>query len=153
MKRNDSLTGLSDFCKSKVMIQLPTWLTPNERTALQAFVAALREHYDGQVLSVRLFGSKARGDFDADSDLDVMVLVHDDNWRLAQAISFLAADVSWRTMCPFAQSRELDAVGFSEPRRLCHRAECAERRHFPDALKSRGSRIGRDLTCHRFVVT
>ena len=94
MKRNDSLTGLSDFCKSKVMIQLPMWLTPNERTALQAFVAALRERYDGQVLSVRLFGSKARGDFDADSDLDVMVLVHDDNWRLAQAISFLAADVS-----------------------------------------------------------
>jgi predicted nucleotidyltransferase len=76
------------------MIQLPMWLTPNERTALQAFVAALRERYDGQVLSVRLFGSKARGDFDADSDLDVMVLVHDDNWRLAQAISFLAADVS-----------------------------------------------------------
>ena len=94
MKRNDSLTGLSYFCKSKVMIQLPMWLTPNERTALQAFVAALRERYDGQVLSVRLFGSKARGDFDADSDLDVMVLVHDDNWRLAQAISFLAADVS-----------------------------------------------------------
>ena len=94
MKRNDLLTGSSDFCKSKVMIQWPMWLTPNERTALQAFVAALRERYDGQVLSVRLFGSKARGDFDTDSDLDVMVLVHDDNWRLAQAISFLAADVS-----------------------------------------------------------
>jgi predicted nucleotidyltransferase len=61
---------------------------------LEAFVAALRERYDGQVLSIQLFGSKARGDFAADSALDVMVLVSDDNWRLAQAISFLAADIS-----------------------------------------------------------
>jgi len=76
------------------MLQLPAWLTPNERAALQAFVAALRERYDGQILSVRLFGSKARGDFEPDSDLDVMVLVSDDDWRLAQSISFLAADIS-----------------------------------------------------------
>ena len=52
------------------MIQLPAWLSLSERAALQAFVAALHERFDGQVLSVRLFGSKARGDFDADSDVD-----------------------------------------------------------------------------------
>lgn len=76
------------------MIQLPAWLTLNERAALRAFAVALHRRFDGQVLSVRLFGSKARGDFDADSDLDVMVLVTEDDWRLAQAISFLAADLS-----------------------------------------------------------
>ena len=76
------------------MIQLPAWLSLNERLALQAFAAALYERFDGQVVSVHLFGSKARGDFDADSDLDVMVLVTEDDWRLARSISFLAAEVS-----------------------------------------------------------
>ena len=76
------------------MESLPIWLTENERTALNAFVAALSERYSDDILSVRLFGSKARGDFQADSDLDVLVLATHDDWRFRQAISFLAADLS-----------------------------------------------------------
>jgi predicted nucleotidyltransferase len=76
------------------MESLPIWLTENERTALNAFVAALAERYGDDILSVRLFGSKARGDFQADSDLDVLVLATHDDWRFRQAISFLAADIS-----------------------------------------------------------
>jgi predicted nucleotidyltransferase len=76
------------------MEPLPTWLTENERAALGAFVAALSERYSNDILSVRLFGSKARGDFQADSDLDILVLATHDDWRFRQAISFLAADLS-----------------------------------------------------------
>jgi predicted nucleotidyltransferase len=57
-------------------------------------VVALSERYSTEILSVRLFGSKARGDFEADSDLDVLVLATRDDWRFRQAISFLAADLS-----------------------------------------------------------
>ena len=50
-------------------------LTPNERAALEELVNRLRRHYREDLLHVVLFGSKARGDFDQESDLDVLVVV------------------------------------------------------------------------------
>ena len=50
--------------------------------------------YGDELLSVQLFGSKARGDYRTDSDLDVLVLATHDEWQFRQAISFLAADIS-----------------------------------------------------------
>lgn len=47
-------------------------LKPNERAAIQAAAAVLREHLP--VTQVILFGSKARGDDDAESDIDLLVL-------------------------------------------------------------------------------
>lgn len=76
------------------MEPLPTWLTENEQAALNAFVTALYKRYGEEILSVQLFGSKARGDFGTGSDLDVFILATHDNWKFRQAISFLAADVS-----------------------------------------------------------
>lgn len=42
----------------------------------------LRQAYGDQIVTVKLFGSKARGDYEADSDLDVLVVVKSDDWRL-----------------------------------------------------------------------
>jgi len=50
-------------------------LTANERAALVAFVDRLRERYGDDLLHVILFGSKARGDFDDESDLDMLVVM------------------------------------------------------------------------------
>ena len=50
-------------------------LTPNERAALAALVDRLRQRYGDDLLRVVLFGSKARGDFDDESDLDVLIVV------------------------------------------------------------------------------
>ncbi len=50
-------------------------LTENERAALEDFVARLRQCYGDDVLRVVLFGSKARGDFDEESDLDVLIVI------------------------------------------------------------------------------
>ena len=49
-------------------------LSDNEWAALDAFVSRLREHYSDQLVRVVLFGSKARGDSDAESDLDVLIV-------------------------------------------------------------------------------
>lgn len=50
-------------------------LPSHERAALKAFVDHLYERYGDDLLRVVLFGSKARGDFDAESDLDILVVV------------------------------------------------------------------------------
>ena len=57
-------------------------LTANERAALAALVDRLRQRYGDDLLRVVLFGSKARGDFDDESDLDVLIVVRmpDDNY-------------------------------------------------------------------------
>jgi predicted nucleotidyltransferase len=55
--------------------QLEAHLTPAERAGLAAFVERLRLRYGDDLLRVRLFGSKARGDFHDESDLDLLVVV------------------------------------------------------------------------------
>lgn len=50
-------------------------LPSHERAALKAFVDRLHERYSDDLLRVVLFGSKARGDFDAESDFDILVVV------------------------------------------------------------------------------
>jgi predicted nucleotidyltransferase len=49
-------------------------LTKSERAALETFVARLRQRYGDDLLRVVLFGSKARGDSDEESDLTLWTL-------------------------------------------------------------------------------
>ena len=65
-------------------------LTRNEWAALDTFVARLREQYGGRVVRVVLFGSKARGDYDAESDLDVLVVLNGGDWRVRDAVALVA---------------------------------------------------------------
>ena len=68
------------------------YLTPNERAALAEFVQRLRTKFGDQVLLVRLFGSKARGDFDEESDIDVLVVVTNGDWRFGDEVAVEACD-------------------------------------------------------------
>jgi len=71
-------------------------LTPNERAALAALVERLRERYGDDLLRVALFGSKARGDFDEESDLDVLIVARmpDANyWQHRREIVNLTTDL------------------------------------------------------------
>jgi predicted nucleotidyltransferase len=54
-------------------------LKPNERAAIEAAAAVLREKLP--VAQIILFGSKARGDDDPESDIDLLLLTsHRFNW-------------------------------------------------------------------------
>ncbi len=58
-------------------------LASHERDALDAIVTSLHLHYHDDLLGVVLFGSKARGDFDEESDLDLLIVVRmqgDEYW-------------------------------------------------------------------------
>ncbi len=49
-------------------------LSENKRKALEEFVRELKEKYGGRVKRIILFGSVARGDFQEESDIDVLVI-------------------------------------------------------------------------------
>ena len=67
-------------------------LTPQEQQALQAFVAHLQQSIPNQVKAVALFGSKARGDSEPDSDL--LVILNREDRELRRSILKRAARIS-----------------------------------------------------------
>ncbi|MBL7063020.1 MAG: nucleotidyltransferase domain-containing protein [Anaerolineae bacterium] len=69
-------------------------LPERERRAIEAFLKRVRRAYPQRVKQMRLFGSKARGDSNADSDIDILLVVDEEDWRFRHAISNVAADVS-----------------------------------------------------------
>jgi len=69
-------------------------LTHNDKAAVTEYLERINRHFPGRILSAALFGSKARGDADAESDIDLLVLVdvEDDGfrselWRIASRVS------------------------------------------------------------------
>jgi predicted nucleotidyltransferase len=69
---------------NKLDDRLPDHLAANERTALKALVERLYQRYGDALLRIVLFGSKARGDFDEESDLDLLIVVRMSNGRYRQ---------------------------------------------------------------------
>jgi predicted nucleotidyltransferase len=68
-------------------------LDPTERKALVEFIHRLRERLDGSLRSVYLFGSRARGEGTPGSDLDLLIVVDSEDWRVHKQIRYLAADI------------------------------------------------------------
>lgn len=66
------------------------------RVALERFVADLREAYGSRLDRVVLYGSRARGDADEDSDVDALVVLDDcvDFWAEHRRIGDLAIQAS-----------------------------------------------------------
>lgn len=68
-------------------------LTVQERQLAAAFVDKLQQRFKGQLVSVILFGSRARGDAEADSDMDVLVVVTEASPEICREIRYLAVEV------------------------------------------------------------
>lgn len=70
------------------------YLEPNELTAVQECALKVREISDVSLNGIWLFGSKARGDFHEDSDIDLLMVVHDLDSRKRSHIYQTAARCS-----------------------------------------------------------
>ncbi|MFO7870669.1 MAG: nucleotidyltransferase domain-containing protein [Kiritimatiellia bacterium] len=72
-------------------------LSEHERQALSRFKSMLREALSDEEPEARLFGSKARGDDGADSDLDVLVTVSGDDWHICDKVYDITTDLLLET--------------------------------------------------------
>lgn len=72
-------------------------LSTKEESALKHFKAGLRQALSTQLIELKLFGSKARGDDRPDSDIDVLVIVTEDDWRICDVVYGVATDILLQT--------------------------------------------------------
>jgi len=85
-------------------------LKSNEVEAVESYVEALRRELDGKVLLLLLFGSKARGDSDPDSDIDFLMVTEPDPHEVRDEVIRLESEVMTE------HSVELNTLFFSRER-------------------------------------
>jgi predicted nucleotidyltransferase len=73
---------------------LPLHLQKNEQSAVWLLADHLQDFLGDDLCHLWLFGSKARGDFTVDSDVDVLIVLHNLDSERRGAIRRMAARVS-----------------------------------------------------------
>jgi len=68
-------------------------LSIEEKSALLHFKAGLKQALGAQLIELKLFGSKARGDDQPNSDMDVLVIVATDDWHIRDEVYDVATDI------------------------------------------------------------
>jgi len=76
-------------------------LNKAEKKVITSFVKKLREKLGEEIVSIRLFGSKIRGDFTKDSDIDIFILVKKRK-EVRDKVSDIAADYFFETNIPLS---------------------------------------------------
>ena len=69
-------------------------LMPNEQEAVEAYLNQIQEQCSNRIEAVILFGSKARGDADAESDIDLLVKVDVETREFRSRLWQIAFDIS-----------------------------------------------------------
>lgn len=77
-------------------------LTLQTEAAARRFRELLAERFGSRLCEVRVFGSRARGDFHEESDLDLFVMVDDDETALLRRTVAVATEVMREQELPFA---------------------------------------------------
>jgi predicted nucleotidyltransferase len=76
------------------MMQSVSRLTSSEQAAINEYLDRIRSLFPGRILSATLFGSKARGDSDPESDVDLLLVVDAESWQFRSQLWRIASDVS-----------------------------------------------------------
>ena len=82
---------------------LDLYAPPDDATvnqAIQDYARAVREAYGDRVKGIYLFGSRARGDHEPESDADVAVVLDDADWDF-WAEQFRLSDLSYDALMAF----------------------------------------------------
>lgn len=57
-----------------------------EQPIIEEFKRSVEQQFPGELVRLVLFGSKARGDATIESDVDLLVVIRSENWRLGDEI-------------------------------------------------------------------
>lgn len=94
-------------------------LSDTENGALALFISKVRSRFSGKIVSLRLFGSRARGEGNEDSDIDILVLLKKSDLKTKNSIWDIANDIfldTWINISPLVMS-ELDFRNLSDHER------------------------------------
>lgn len=70
-------------------------LKPIERKAINAFSRRLKKALGRQLVSMKLFGSKARGDSKWNSDVHIFILIRKQTVTALSKVAKVASDIWW----------------------------------------------------------
>jgi uncharacterized protein len=99
-------------------------MTSEERKVLEDYLAVVRNRYGTVLVDILVFGSRARGDASADSDVDLAVVLADGSWDFyseRMALTRLAFDSllqcgltieAWPVSCTQWSSDKIDTLPF-----------------------------------------
>lgn len=65
---------------------METQLTPKESKAVKLFSQKIKELLQDNLVEIKIFGSKVRGDYEEDSDIDILLVVNNMNYMLRENI-------------------------------------------------------------------
>jgi predicted nucleotidyltransferase len=68
-------------------------LSEKEQLLLKEFQGLLFKFFPGEIQEIRVFGSRARGQATAESDLDVLVVTQHEDYHMSDRIIDLACDL------------------------------------------------------------
>jgi predicted nucleotidyltransferase len=69
-------------------------LPSKEKRAVKDFLAAVQTKYGKRIQRAALFGSKVRGDSNRYSDIDILLIVTDEDWKFRKAVSSISSDIA-----------------------------------------------------------
>ncbi len=75
-------------------IEIATEWDPDERKWLEEFLGAIKTGHAETVKDVVIYGSKARGDWHRDSDIDILLILADEGKDERESVENLAYDLS-----------------------------------------------------------
>ncbi len=76
--------------RTRSLVDLPL----KEKKAVRAFLSAVQLAYGNKIQRAALFGSKVRGDSTRYSDIDILLIVTDDNWKFRKAVSKISSEIA-----------------------------------------------------------
>ncbi len=70
------------------------YLRKEEQIAVRSFIDQVKSFLKDDLISIELFGSKARGDFDKESDIDILIILWERSWAISHQISIIATEIN-----------------------------------------------------------
>jgi len=68
-------------------------LTLKEKQVIEEFKERVKKKFTDEIIKIVVFGSKARGDDEKNSDIDILVITSSDDWRIGDEIREIGYDL------------------------------------------------------------